>query len=70
MTPMQREELDMDIKHANDDGFRVLNVRQPRELPNWAVFVLWCVVWGLVGIVAVFAFDKLEGFARLKWPNL
>lgn len=67
MTPLQREELDYEIEHLD---WKPLNRREEHEMPLWVSIVLYSLFWILIGIVAVFAFDKIEGIMRIKWPNL
>ena len=72
MTPLQREELDEDIRHL-DHGheWEPLNVRQPsKDWPNWIVLTIWCVIYLVGAVLAWGAFCEAEKWCRVLWPSL
>lgn len=59
------------MKEIMSEPFKPLNVREESKgWPNWVVFAGWCVFWLLIGVLAVFAFDKLERLVAVRWPSL
>lgn len=66
MTPNQRKDLDKEMQYEARDyeEWKPSNRREKEEWSDRMIWILWLVIWILVGIGAVFGLNKLESLWR------